>query len=225
MEILSRAQCLMKNLFILFAFAVSSFALPAIEDSIGVIASAQPFSPPANLPGKSGYIALNHQGQEKNLCVPTSASMVMELYGEKICPRALKTLSRNQVYHPDVPFNDFTATFFNNLIFGISRIGFRWRGASYPNSLSGMNSGLLEIKRSIDKGRPVLIDTHLYGGHTFVVCGYDDGIQSLIIMDPNIQDPGIRVIKYADLAAIWNSLGVGFNGRGALFTAPKNFLP
>jgi hypothetical protein len=215
----------MKKLFVFFALAVPVFSLQAVEDSIGVIASDKPFSPPANLPSKSGYVELNHQCQEKNLCVPTSASIIMELYGEKICARALKTLSRSQVYNPNIPFNDFTSTFFKDLNFGISRMGFRWREASYPNTLFGLNSGLLEIKHSIDKGRPVLIDTHLYGGHTFVICGYDDSIQSLIIMDPNIPDPGIRVIKYLDLAVIWNSLGVGFNGRGALFTAPKNYLP
>jgi hypothetical protein len=215
----------MKNILIFLALVVPVFSSQRFDDSMGIIASENHFTPPVNVLGKSGYISLNHQYQENNLCVPTSASMVMEIYGEKKCPRSLKVLSRNQVYNPNIPFADFTATFFKDLIFGVSRIGFRWREAHYPNTTVGLNSGLLEIKRSIDKNRPVLIDTYLYGGHTFVVCGYDDSIQSLIIMDPNIPDPGIRVIKYTDLAVIWNSLGVGFNGRGALFTAPKNFLP
>lgn len=187
----------------------------------GIIQAGQ-FTPPPNRPGKSGYIELTHQRQELNLCVPTSASMVLEHFGRPTSPRELKVLSRHQIYDPAKAFNDFTMTLFPDLISGISTLGFSWQGQYYPVTHAGCQTGLTEIRKSIDKGNPVLIQTILWGGHTVVVAGYDDAAQNLIIMDPNIADPGIRVISYKDIEEIWNSRGGGFDTRGAIFTAPKS---
>jgi len=191
-----------------------------LPDRIGIIKTGK-FTPPANIHDKGGYIELNHQLQERNLCVPTSASIVLQYFGQPATPRELKVLSRGKKYDPSKRFNDFTLTMFNDLIAGISTLGITWQQVNWANNKAGAKLGLAEIRQEIDKSNPVLIDTSLYGGHTFIVNGYDENEQNLIITDPNIPSPGVRVISYKDIEKIWNSRGVGYNGRGAVFTAPR----
>ena len=199
------------------SFNASAAAKPA--DNLGIVQSGQ-FTPPPNQLGKNGFIELVHQRQEKNLCVPTSASIVLQHYGQFRTPRELKVLSRRKKYDPKKVFNDFTLTMFDDLITGISTLGISWRQQNYPNTKSGAMNGLEDIRNAIDQGFPVLIDTNLYGGHTFVVSGYDNVAQNLVIIDPNLAAPGIRIISYKKIEEIWNSRGVGYNGRGAIFTSP-----
>lgn len=191
-----------------------------LPDRVGIIKTKK-FTPPANISGICGYIELNHQLQERNLCVPTSASIVLQYFGQTATPRELKVLSRGKKYDPNKRFKDFTLTMFNDLIGGISTLGISWKQMNWANNKAGAELGLAEIRQEIDKSNPVLIDTNLYGGHTFIVNGYDENARYLIIMDPNIPAPGIRVISYKDIEKIWNSRGVGYNGRGAVFTEPK----
>jgi uncharacterized protein YvpB len=211
------------SIIVLPAFLMANvpFAAAKPPDTIGIVKAGQ-FTPPPNQHANSAYIALTHQRQETNLCVPTSASIVLQHFGSTTTPREIKTLSRGQKYDANKEFKDFTITFFKDLISGISTLGFTWRQQSFPNTAEGAKSGIAEIKKSIDKGSPVLIDTNLYGGHTFVVSGYDEAANNLFIIDPNISAPGIRVISYKDIEEIWNSQGVGFNGRAGVFTAPKS---
>jgi uncharacterized protein YvpB len=207
-------------LFLAILMAGDASAAPKPPDTVGIVEAGH-FTPPPNKPGKSGYIKLAHQRQETNQCVPTSASMVLQHFGYPATPRELKVLSRHQKYDPAKEFKDFTITMFNDLISGISTLGFTWQELTYRNSRAGAKNGLADIRKAIDGSNPVLIDTSLYGGHTFVVIGYDEAAQNLIIMDPAIADPGIRVISYKDIEEIWNSRGVGYNGRGGVFTASK----
>jgi len=93
----------------------------------------------------------------------------------------------------------------------------------YPNTKAGATAGLADIKKAIDEGNPVLMDTNLYqGGHTFLVAGYNDAVQKLIIVDPYLASPGIRLIGYRELEGIWNSQSVGFNVRSVVYTAPQS---
>lgn len=225
MQITSTLKSVKTNLqylSLLIALLISgkAAAAPMPSDTVGIVQLNQ-FTPPPNQLGKSGYIALTHQRQEMNLCVPTSASMVLEYFGCPITPRELKVLSRKKKYDPTKEFKDFTFTMFNDLVFGMSKLGINWKINNYQNTRSGANSGLADIKASIDKGNPVLIDTSIYKGHTFVVCGYNNEAQDLIVIDPNIDAPGIRVISYKVVEQIWNSRCVGYNGRGAIFTDRK----
>jgi hypothetical protein len=199
--------------------SVNASAAPKHADTLGII-QAEQFTPPPNQFGQSGFIELSHQRQEKNLCVPTSASIVLQHFNRQTTPRELKVLSRRQKYDPNRKFNDFTGTMFNDLIVGISTLGISWKQVNWPNTKAGAKFGLAEIRKEIDKKNPVLIDTNLYGGigHTFIVNGYDETNQLLIIMDPAIPAPGIRVISYKNVEEIWNSRGVGYNGRAAIFT-------
>ncbi len=194
---------------------------PKAIDTVGIVRSEK-FTPPAQQRGKSGYINLVHQRQEKNLCVPTSASMVLHHFGKPTSPRELKSLTRQKVYNPADEFRDFTITFFDDLIAGVSSLGFKWRIQSYTTDPKGASTGLSDIKKSIDEGNPVLIDTSLYRSHTFVVSGYDDAAEFLIVIDPNIPAPGIRLISYQIIEQIWDSRSVGFNNRAAIFTSPKS---
>jgi len=53
-------------------------------------------------------LSISHIRQENNLCVPTSAAMVLKYFGENRSPRELKTLSRGRDYNEKVKFTDFT---------------------------------------------------------------------------------------------------------------------
>ena len=204
---------------LLLGIAFASLATPARSappDTIGVV-----FTPPAKQPGKSGYIELVHQRQETNLCVPTAASMVLNWYNVKLSPHDIKTLSRGQRPKPGKRFDDFTITLFPDLVTGLANAGIQWRVQTYPNDAAGGAKGLAEIRAAIDHGNPVLVDTTLYGGHTFVITGYDTAAQQVVIMDSNIPAPGLRVMSEADVAVIWNSTGVDSPVRAAIFTSPK----
>ena len=65
------------------------------------------FTPPPNVVGQSAWIPLHHQAQETNLCVPTSASIILDYFGRQISPREIKELSMGREYSPDQPFSRF----------------------------------------------------------------------------------------------------------------------
>jgi hypothetical protein len=215
-----KAPTAFKLLVHLLTFCAVSASYAKVADSVGIVSLDQ-FTPPANELGVSAYIELSHQQQETNLCVPTSASMVLHHTGTTLSAREIKVLSSNKRQGRNQEFNDFTATMFADLIAGLSKIGVHWEQRTYRNLKSGFRDGLQDLKAALDGGSPVLTDTSLYGGHTFAVVGYDEVQEHIIVVDPAIAAPGLRVILYDDFQGIWNSRGVGFNGRGAVFTSPK----
>jgi hypothetical protein len=85
------------------------------------------FAPPPSVAGQSAWIPLHFQHQETNLCVPTSASIILDYFGDEISPREIKELSLGKRYSPDKPFNDFTITLFRDLNDGLKRRGYAWR--------------------------------------------------------------------------------------------------
>lgn len=149
----------------------------------------------------------------------TAAAMALQHFGSSATPREIKVLSRGKKYDPAAEFNDFTGTFFRDLLSAVSKLGFTWRNQAYPRTEAGAKSGLTDTRKSIDQGSPVLLDTLFYGDHVVVAVGYDNAAQKLIIMDSNIPAPGIRIISYKHFEEIWNSSS--FNGRACVFTAPK----
>lgn len=112
------------------------------------------FTPPPNVTGQSAWIPLRYQEQESNLCVPTSASIILEYFGEQVSPRELKELSLGRRYSPDMPFNDFTITLFRDLIFGLHSIGYSWKEIDFPDNRKGLQHGLAQIEHSLDAGIP-----------------------------------------------------------------------
>ena len=182
------------------------------------------FTPPPNLKGQSAWIPVSHQRQETNLCVPTSASIILNYFGQQVSPREIKELSMGRQYFPDQPFDDFTLTLFRDLISGLHTIGYSWKEIDYPDDPKGLRQGLAAIEHSLDAGIPVMIDTTpIRGrrlpveGHTFVVAGYSVAQQALYAVDPNRPAPATRVINFQELESIWNSRSVNFDKRGAVF--------
>ena len=175
------------------------------------------FTPPANVKGKSAWIPLHFQGQETNLCVPTSASIVLNYFGDEVSPREIKELSMGKKYSPDQPFDDFTITMFRDLISGLHKLGYSWNEFDYADDIKGFWEGVAQVQSSLDAGVPVLIDTSTSVGHTFVATGYSDADQSLYVIDPSLPAPGIRVVSFQELRNIWNSSSVGFDKRAAVF--------
>jgi hypothetical protein len=147
--------------------------------------------------------------------------MILDYFGDEISPREIKELSLGRRYSPDKPFTDFSVTLFRDLISGLHRRGYDWKEKDYMNDRGGLQKGLADIERSLDSGIPVMIDTTVGEGHTFVVAGYSIAEQSLYALDPDKPDPGIRVVGFPELDNIWNSRGVGFNARAAVFPQRK----
>ena len=147
--------------------------------------------------------------------------MVLAYYGVKTTPRALKALSDGRVYNPAQIFHYNRFTYFYQLIKGVAALGCGWRFQSFPLTDEGFTTGMAQLKAALDHGDPPLVDTRLYGDHTFVICGYDEAAAEILIMDPNIPDPGWRVLTYAQFEQVWNSDGVNYHYRAAVFTTGK----
>jgi hypothetical protein len=182
------------------------------------------FTPPPNIAGQSAWIPLRHQEQEENLCVPTSASIILDYFGQQVSPREIKELALGKRYAPDRPFHDFSITLFRDLISGLHRIGYSWKEIDYPDNVKGLRRGMADMERSLDAGMPVMIDTTpvrgngaAIAGHTFVIAGYSEAQHAVYAVDPNLLAPGTRVVSFEELERIWNSRGVNFDMRGAVF--------
>jgi len=170
---------------------------------------------------KGVWLSLNHIKQEKLMCFPTSAAIVLDYYGEAISPREIRMLSLGRKYDPSRPFNAYGRTNYPDLIIGLRSLGYYWKTKSYECTKEGFRLALQEVIESLDDRRPVLIDTGLHGGHTMVVVGYDNDKRVMFFMDPLIDAPGIRVIDYETLAKIWHSKDTGWDGRLAMYTRAK----
>ncbi|MBC8104768.1 MAG: C39 family peptidase [Cytophagales bacterium] len=193
----------------------------AVADNSLGIDLAKDLVPPGNIPGESAYLPLPHVRQERDLCVPTSAAMVLQYYGEPMTPREIKVLSRGRDYDRNQKFDDFSTTWYADLLKGLSRRGYVWQDVAYPNTKEGYARSLGEIFRSLDRKRPVLIDTTLYGGHTMAVCGYSKAKRLLIVMDPNIPAPGMRALAFDVLPVIWKDGWTNPRIHPAVFTQPR----
>jgi hypothetical protein len=176
----------------------------------------------ANLPevGTINCLGVVQIRQESNLCVPTSVAMVLAFYGDPTSPRLLKELSLGRRYDPSQPFNDFTSTSFAAMTSGLKKLGLNWKIKNYSNDEKGFQTGISDIEHEIDIGHPVLVDTDLFSGHTFVVISYSRDAHLLFAIDPNIAAPGLREISFEDFANMWNSSKDNYNLRASVLTAP-----
>jgi Peptidase_C39 like family len=201
-------------------------ALPAVQDSpLGKVKDntgvGSGFRPAPGHPGVSAYIPLHHIRQEPFLCVTTSATMVLAYYGVMTSPRELKARSDGRAYRPGEVFHYNRFTYFYQLLQGVASLGCSWRFNSFPLTEEGFKTGLSQVKAALDHGKPPLVDTSLYGDHTIVICGYDEATARILIMDPNISDPGLRALTYAQFEKVWNSDGVRYHYRAAVFTSGR----
>jgi hypothetical protein len=194
-----------------------SIACAALSACAEAAANDPPFTPPPNRAGQSAWIPLRHQYQEPNLCAPTSASIILDYFGDSISPREIKALTRNTQYTPEESFIDFSGTSFHDLIAGLARRGYAWREKSYSDDSPGLKRGLAEIERSLDGGIPVIIETSLYYGHAYVVGGYSTHDQAVFIVDPAAEYPGIRAVRFEVLGSVWHPSGSDSGQRAAVF--------
>ena len=164
---------------------------------------------------ESIYCELSHIRQGNNLCVCASAEMVLAYYGQNIDQKEIKRLAEGK----NLKDNDkslYTATLFVELVRGLKKKGINWQTKSYE--MNNFNGGLKFIIAQIKSKNPVLVDTILYGGHTVVINGYDEKAKKIIITDPNIESPGIRILSEEEFRKIWNSKGAC---RGLVVTNDK----
>jgi hypothetical protein len=150
--------------------------------------------------------------------------MVLNFFGETRSPRELKALSHNRHYDPSLPFDDFSPTWFKDMVSAMRVIGYAWSEGYFSNDASGFEAGLSAIQLSLGRGNPVLVDTSFQKseGHTFVVVGIDRSSAQLRIVDPDMPAPGVRIMPFRDFEIVWNSTAVGTNKRGAIFTSKKD---
>lgn len=204
-----------------FALIVALLALSSTQVAAKIDLRAG-LTQPENMPkpGKrSNRVFLDvpqvSQGKEP-WCVPASVAMALSYYGEDYSPKQLKTLAE-QHKHPSQ--RNVWETSWLDMQKGLSKIGASWKIKHYRNTPDGFRIGMRDIKRSLRRGRPVLIDVDLLTGHTFVVVGYDDDKQVLYFRDPLLDDGRMRTLPYATLFKNWHNRALA-RTRSAFFTRP-----
>ena len=164
---------------------------------------------------KPDYVFLNitHLRQGKNLCAPTSASMALLHFGERVAPERIKSLANSVTTKPD-----FAGTYFEDIVNGLKKIGATWDLRYFKTNQEGFEAGLKEITSSLDEGCPVIVDMNVPpDGHTVLVNGYDPNRQLISIVDPLIPAPGLRQLTYREFEVAWRSLTADI--RGGIFTS------
>jgi hypothetical protein len=159
------------------------------------------------------FLSVPHKTQTADLCVPTSASMVLSFYGEEESPQYLKELAGYRA--------DFEGTYYVDMSAGLQKIGYEWKSKGFVLDHTGFERGIKEIKGDLADGRPVLISTSSPPiGHTMVVTSYDDAARNVCLMDP-ARSPGMRIMTYEDLEKIRHD-DFQHNDRWLLVTWPGN---
>ena len=162
--------------------------------------------------------------QERLLGVPTSAAIIMSFYGDLQTPRKLKNLSRGKEHNASEPFDDFSITFYRDIVKAAAVLGYNWHERSFSDDSIGFERGLASIKQEIEHGRPLMINVSAPDGHTIVVTGFDETTQSIFVVDPDVPAPGRYAITYARLQSIWNEHAFGRNFRSLVITPPIPYV-
>lgn len=143
-----------------------------------------------------------HIRQKEFYCVPTSAAMILKYFDKPTSPGALKKLAEG---HKAKTERNKEFTYWKDLQVALKEKGHQWRIGNYPKTDKGFEQGLEEIKASLRKELPVMIDVHISNGHTFVVIGFDDQKQLVYIRDPVISKNKIRIFTYQQLRKYWHN--------------------
>jgi ABC-type bacteriocin/lantibiotic exporter with double-glycine peptidase domain len=164
--------------------------------------------------GEKVLLALEHQRQELNQCIPTDASMILAFYGEKHDPAYLKELATP-------PDSAFPGTYMKDMVAGAQKLGYRWDQRCFSNDAAGFEDGLAKLKESIRSRQPVIVglpDAPI--GHSVVLVGIDGGRSRLTFMDSSRAYPGLRSMSEEKFASTWRERSV--NLRCAIFTRPRS---
>lgn len=204
-------RCLFACFLVLTIFSSDS-ALAKMGYRQGVVSNRQ--LPAPVISKKIVRLNVPHIRQKKDLCVPTSSAMILKYFGESYDPAALKKIAEG---HKPKSKRNKTFTYWVDMRHALRKVGKTWRIRDYRKTSSGFKSGLTDIKKSLRKKRPVMIDVHLAAGHTFVIMGYNDIEKVIYIRDPDISGGNSRVISYKELEASWHNHRFG-NSRSAFFS-------
>jgi len=167
-------------------------------------------------------LAVPFKAQERLLCVPTSASMVLAFYGDEQSPRKLKMLSQGAYFRPSAPFRDYSITPYVKLVRGVRTLGYRWSISDYEMTPDGFSKGLAQLKSDLRAGHPALVDISNRGiGHTIVVAGFDDSLGLIYFVDPAASAPGRLTATYAQFESVWNETAYGGRFRALIHTTRK----
>jgi hypothetical protein len=143
-----------------------------------------------------------HIRQQPNLCVPTSSAMILKYFGETHDPARLKGLAED---HKPPAKRNANFTYWADMRRALQSIGKRWYIRDYPKTDAGFEIGLVDIKKSLRDGNPVMIDVHLGQGHTFVIMGYNDRDKVVYIRDPDLAASHSRILSYRELLVSWHN--------------------
>jgi hypothetical protein len=208
--------------WLIVALVIVAGALGAQRLTAGLASARPPGALAAATEPWDGALDVPHIRQETNLCVPTSAAMVLAFYGDPRPPRLIKALTRDRPYVP-AAFDDFTITYFRDLDRGLKALGYDWREVTYPVTHEGFLRGLSRLETETLAGHPVLVDVTLNPreSHTFVVAGVDRANGIILAVDPNTPAPGRRRMTFEALEASWNESANGLDFRSLVTTRPK----
>lgn len=192
----------MRRLFVLICFLLmNAGAVAEVGWTQGVTSLSK--LPAPGITDTSVMLNVPHRSQGRDpLCVPTSASMILAHMGADHDKWELKALAEG---HKPMANRNSDFTYYKDMQKGLRTLGYNWRIRNYKGTAAGFRQGMRDIKTSLRKGRPVMIDVHLREGHTFVVAGYDDEKQLIYIRDPLLRSSQMRVLSYRTLLEDWHN--------------------
>lgn len=189
-------------------------ALADLRETEGVIPLRH--VPKPGITDTSVLLNVPHIRQKPDLCVPASTAMVLRYYGHDHSQSTLKQMAES---HKPPGQRNQTFTYWKDMDHALRQLGARWKIRDYRRNRQGFLRGLKDIKASLRRGRPVLIEVHQGPGHTFVVIGYDDARQMVYVRDPNLSASRARELSYATLETNWHNHRFSPT-RSAFFSTP-----
>lgn len=158
-------------------------------------------------------INLNHIKQDKLLCVPACASIILDYYDQKIDQKELKRLIEDNEFQ-DSNNRLYTKTKFWKVERALKSFGYNWQEKEF--NINSGNNGIEFIKKEIQNNNPVIASVNKeYGQHAFIIKGY--GKDYFIVTDPNEENSSIKY-SFQEFRKIWHS---GSCGRYLLKTQNK----
>jgi len=150
------------------------------------------------------YCDVNYIHQYPNLCVAASTEIVLDYYGKRIDQKDIKRYV-DKINYKDNDSRLYTFLYFNEIVKTLNDYGFNWETKTF--SMRNFDEGLNFIINELKNNRPIIIATSFYGEHTVVVNGYSEKNKTIIITDPNLKEPGIRILSLNEFKKIWTSKG------------------
>ena len=159
------------------------------------------------------FLELKHQRQGTDLCVPTSASMILAYYGEERDPQWLQSISTPKG-------STFKGAYPVDMVRGMGKLGYRWDLVCYVNDPNGYSNGISRLKWNLRHQRPVMVGfSNPPLGHVVVLVGLDSEKSQLTFLDPDRPYPGLVTMSEERFREAWHEKISPY--RCAIFTRPK----